>query len=154
MNLDNKDLRYKAILSSINCVPFKDDNPIESLTISDNFDLDYIINFIEQSEKLLTIGFNFTPLLAEILQVLHDNGNEFLLWKQKQIGFYWHGNLILKIINNSQDSNKIMYISMHKYQIEKESKISEKKNNRIIMAGLGGSLLIATVITTLSFLKK
>lgn len=154
MEIETDDLKYKSLNESVYCPPFKEDNAIDTIEL-DEFDVEAAKKLIKESIALLSYNNNFKPLIVEILDVLDQNKHEFLLDQQKYLSFYWSGILILRItIKKEVNHNRQLHVSLQKYKSEKENKIAEKRTNRVIMAGLGGSLLIGGFIAGLAFFKS
>ena len=154
MNLETNDIKFKAFEASHYCPPYKEDNFIESFDM-DTFDVEKAKDMIRKSVKLLSHSKGYRDLLIEILDVLDRNRYDFLADQQKYISFYWSGiPVLLIIINKTVAHDKQLHISLQKYKVIKQEKVSEKKTNRVIMLGLGGSLLIGGVIAGLALLRS
>ena len=154
MNIETNQLKYEALIESVYCPPFKEDNAIETIDLNE-FEIEACKESIKNSIALLSYDKSYKPLIIEILDILDRNKFEFLLEQHKCIAFYWNGILILRInIKKEVMHNKVLHISLQKYKNEKEHRISDKKTNRILMAGLGGVLLIGTLIAGVTLFKS
>lgn len=157
MNLDfiNKnDAAYKALESAIYCPPYKEENAIETIELNE-FDIDKVKEQIRKSVALLSYNKKYRPLIIEIMDILDQNRDEFLLDQQKYISFYWNGILILRLIMNKDvKHDKQLHVSLQKYASEKDQRIADNKMSRIILFGLTGSLLLGGIVTGLALWKR
>jgi hypothetical protein len=114
-----------------------------------NFDFDEVINKVNTSSKLLNFNTTHKPMILEILDLIKNNQEEFIINKYQYTSFYWNGipifRIELKPINIDKVKTKELHISLHRYDREKQSILSEKKTQKILMFGLGGSLLLGIV---------
>ena len=82
MELDNDNLRFKALQTSCYCPHYKPDNFIESFEL-DKFDCDEAKQKVRESIDLLSYSKNFRPIIIEILDILNGNKGDFLINKHK-----------------------------------------------------------------------
>lgn len=144
MDFRTKTIKYKALQNAIYCPPHKDDNAIETVEI-ESFDNNQIKDLIRKSVALLSYERRYRPLILDVLDVLDENKEEFFLHHMRYITFYWNGILILRInissVEECIENNKQLHVSLQKYQ----KGIEEKKLDRYIMAGVGGSITLAAL---------
>lgn len=155
MNTETDDIKFKALEASVYCPPYKEENPIETINLDDEFDVEKVKGMIKQSVDLLSYSKKYRPLIVEILDILDHNRHEFLLDKQKYITFYWSGILVLLIeINKDVPHNKQLHISLQKYKQEKEERLSEKKTTRLLYIGIGISIILGSLAIGLSLFRR
>lgn len=119
MNNQPDALRCEALEASVYHPEFKRDKPIASLEL-DEFDAGAIKEHIRSNIDLLSYNRSHRPLLIEIIDVLDQNRQNFLIASQKYFSFYWNGRLIYQvIIKGTFEHNKDCHISFHKYKTEK-----------------------------------
>jgi hypothetical protein len=150
----NSEICKNALQGSIYSHKLSDDAPLENLEV-DSYDYDKIKEFVKNSIILLNYNTTHRPVIIEILNILGKNSDEFIIDKYKYIGFYWNGIPILRIKQSKNDTNdRELHVSIHRYNKEKNSLISEKKTNKIITFGICASIIIAGIITLMTCIKK
>jgi hypothetical protein len=151
---DNPDIQLKALAKSHYCAPYKPDNFIETIEL-DSYDGEVAKEKVKQSVQLLSYNNPYREHIVEIIDVLDNNKTVFLTDMHKYISFYWSGTPILLItVTNGVSKDKQLHISLQKYIIKKEELISDKKQSRLILAGLGGALLIGGFVVATALFKK
>lgn len=155
MNNQPNNFKFKALETACYCPKYNDnDTFIDSLEIG-NFDTEKIKEQVRNSVPLLSYNDSHKPLIIEILDVLDQYRHNFLIDHQKHIGFYWSGIPVYRIdISNDIPHNKLLHISLQKYKSEKEDIESEHKTQKLLMYGLGGSLLLGGIIAGLTLFRK
>lgn len=147
------DTNFKALEGAVYCPPFKDENAIETLEL-DEFNVEKVKTLIRDSIPLLSYSKKFRPLILEILDILEENRNDFLVDQQRYISFYWNGILIVRIIiDKDVGHDKQLHVSIQKYVTEKEEIVKDKKWTRITGAGIVGVLTLGVIITGMAFFK-
>jgi hypothetical protein len=140
--------------SSIYSHRLSEDDPLESLDV-ESYNYDNIKEFVKNSIILLNYNTTHRPVIIEILNILGENSDEFIINQYKYIGFYWNGIPILRIKQHKNDvKDRELHISIHRYNKEKMALIAEKKTNKIIIFGIGTSIIIAGIITLMNFIRK
>ena len=156
--MDNQpnDLKYKALESSIYCPKYTEqDQPIDSIALVDGFDAEKIITNIKNSVDLLSYNRAYKPVMIEIINVIDQYKNEFLINYQKYISFYWNGIFVYRIsINGEVNHDKQLHISVPTYKKRKEEIASEERTNKLLMGGLLGSLIFGGIIVGLTLFRK
>lgn len=152
---DNVEIKLKALQRAHYNPQFKEDNPIEIIKLDQGFDLESVKNEVRKSVRLLSYETSYKPLILEVLDVLHENKDLFFLDRHKYISFYWSGfNLCLIELKDKDDTeNKQLHVSLQKYKHEKESLMYERKNQRIMLFGFGGSLLIGGILIGMALIR-
>lgn len=136
-----------------------EEEPIEQIELEE-FNFDKIRETIKKSSSLLNYNTTHKPIIMEILKILENNKDEFIVDQYKFTGFYWNGIPILRIELKSNDNqkdyitNKELHISLHRYKKEKTYIEAEKRTHKVLMFGLGGSLLLGSLIAAFSFFRK
>lgn len=155
MNLENnEDIKFKALESSHYCPPYKSDTFIEKF-ILEEFDVDKAKELVRDSVLLLSHSKNYRHLIIEILDVLDGNKGDFLTDQHKYISFYWSGIPVLQYeINKGVTHDRQLHISLQQYKSVKADRITDKKNTRIITAGVIGTLILGGIIAGLALVKK
>jgi len=152
MYIDN--ICNQALRSSIYSHRLSEDDPLESLDV-ESYNYDNIKEFVKNSIILLNYNTTHRPVIIEILNILGENSDEFIINQYKYIGFYWNGIPILRIKQHKNDvKDRELHISIHRYNKEKMALIAEKKTNKIIIFGIGTSIIIAGIITLMNFIRK
>jgi len=147
-------VKLQALEASTYCPKYSDEKAIDSITMEE-FDVEKIKDHIRTSIELLSYSRSHKMSMIEILDVLNENKHIFLIDKQKYISFYWSGILIYRItILKGVAENKQLHVSLQKYKIEKEAIASEKTTQKLIMIGLGGSLLVGSIIALVTVFRK
>ncbi len=156
MNFETPEIKLKALQQSHYNPPFKDDNPIKTIKLDTEFDLDLVKEEVRQSIRLRSYENSFSPLILEVLDVLHENKALFFLDRHRYISFYWNGyNICLIDIENKEiHETKQLHISLQKYKNEKERLMAESKNSTIMMFGFGGSLLIGGILIGMALFRR
>jgi hypothetical protein len=160
MNTEDNDIKFKALEQSVYCPPYKEENAIETIILDDEFDVEKAKAGVRDSVALLSYQRSYRPLIIEILDILDQNTAHFLVDKQKYISFYWSGILVLQIVTKNEDSGhgKQLHVSLQKYKVEKErledKQEKEQLNNKMMLFGFGGSLIVAGGVAAYAFFKK
>lgn len=150
----NNDINFKSLEASIYCHPFKEDIAIDTIIV-DKFDCEKIKDKIQKSIPLLNYDKTYKPLILEIIDILDQNKNDFLVDQQKYISFYWNGMLIFRIIiNKDVKHDKQLYISLQKYINEKEERLSDKNLAILTSIGIIGIITIGIVVGIMLFRSK
>lgn len=155
MNLiNNYDIQFKALEKSHYCPPYKDDNFIETINL-DKFEIEEVKEKVKNSVQLLSHTNPYREYIVEILDILDTNSTDFLTHMHRYISFYWSGvPVLLLIIESGITKDRQLHISLQKYKSEKRELVSDKKQNRMLMAGLGGTLLIGGFIVAMAVFKS
>ena len=152
--MSNSDLFKNALQWAIYSHKPSDDEPLEDYEV-ESYDYNKMKEFVSGSIILMNYNTTHKSIIIEILNVLGENSDEFIIHQYKYIGFYWNGIPILRIKQTKVDvKDRELHISIHRYNKEKASLIAEKKTNKIIIFGIGASIIIAGVITLMTFIKK
>lgn len=158
MNIEQNDIKFKALESSVYCPPFKDEEALKTIELDGEFDVEKLKDEVRRSVTLLSYNISYRPLILEILDILDQNSPFFLIDKQKYITFYWCGRLILQIniSNGIEDSKnqKQLHVSLQKYKTEKNRLVEESKSHTMMMFGFGGSTMLAGVLIGFSIFNK
>lgn len=153
MNNQPNKLTFKALESAVYCPPYTYENSIDSLTI-DKFNSDQIKQHIKGSVPLLSYNTTYIPIMIDILDILYQYKNNFLIDDQKYISFYWSGILIYRItINKKVSHEKQLHIKLQKYKTEKENITVDNNTNRFLIFLGGASLIIGTIVVGFSLFK-
>src|SRR3990170_7358658 len=154
MNLNFNDIGYNALEASVYCPPFKEDNPVETITVEE-FDIEKVNDAIRSSVNLLAYEKQHRQLILEIMDILNEHGSDFLLDQQKYIGFYWNGIPLLRIIiDRDVTHNKQLHISLSKYKSEKETMTSDKKLTTLTLGAIIVSVFIGGAVLGSLFFKS
>lgn len=152
--MSNNNLFKTALQGAIYSHKLSEDDPLEYFEV-DSYNYDKIKEFVKNSITLLNYNTTHRPVIIEILNILGENSDEFIIDQYKFIGFYWNGIPILRIKQNKTDvKERELHISIHRYNKEKSSLIADKKSNKIIILGIGASIIIAGVVTLTTFIRK
>lgn len=151
--MEDDALKLSALEAATYCPPHKEDPAICVIKI-DEFDVEKIKDTVRKSVELLSYNTHYKPIILEILDVLNENKNIFIIDQQKYIAFYWSGILVLLIeINREVTHSKQLHVSLQKYRTEKQSKIDEKRMNNAVVLGAGTTVLASLVIAGWAVLK-
>jgi hypothetical protein len=155
MNLsDNTEIKFKALEKSHYCPPYKEDNFIETIEL-ESFNGDEAKDKVRDSVQLISHNNPYRKYIIEILDVLNSNKDDFLTDMHKYVSFYWSGVPVLLInIKDGIIKDKQLHISLQKYKSEKRELISDKKQARMIMAGLGTTILLGGFIIGMNVFKR
>lgn len=154
MNFQSDDIKFRALEAAVYCPPFKEESAIETIEM-DEFDVEKAKEGIRKSVALLSYNKKYRPLIVEILDVLDQNKNEFLLDQQRYLSFYWNGILILRInINKDVAHDKQLHVSIQKYETGKNERLNDRKMSRFVMMGVGGSFTVAALIGLITIFKS
>ena len=152
--MPNNDLCKSALQGAIYSHKLSEDDPLEYLEV-DSYDYNKIKEFVKNSITLLNYNTTHRPVIIEILNILGENSDEFIIDQYKYIGFYWNGIPILRIKQNKTGvKERELHVSIHRYNKEKMSLLADKKSNKIIVFGIGASIIIAGVVTLMTFFNK
>jgi len=151
----DKELKFKALQSSVYCPPYEEEPAIFVIKITPPFDVEIIKDKIRKSVELIGHQDHYKPLILEILDILDLNKNAFLIDEHKYITFYWSGILVCKIeIDIEAKHNKQLHVSLQKYIKEIEIRENERQSNKLIMYGFGGSAVIASSMILFSLWNR
>lgn len=152
MNFD--DVKYRALEASVYCPPYKEDNPVETIKL-ENFDIEKVKDSVRSSVNLLAYEKQHRQLILEILDILDERGNFFLLDQQKYLSFFWNGIPLLRICFDKEvNHDKQLHISLSKYKSEKETMTSDKKLTVLTLGAAGISVFVGGIILGYTFLKR
>jgi len=160
MNTESNDIKFKALEQSVYCPPYKEENAIATIVLDGEFDVETAKDGVRRSVELLSYQRSYRPLIVEILDVLDQNTAHFLVDKQNYFSFYWSGILVLRIEVKNEDAGhgKQLHVSLQKYKVEKdkleEKRDTERKNNKMLMFGFGGSIIVAGLVAAYAIFKK
>lgn len=149
----NNNILKDALHGSIYSHNVSDDDAMESIEL-DTFDYKQIKEHIKNSSILLNYNTTHKPIITEIIDVFEENKDEFIIDQYSHIGFYWNGIPIIRIKFNTNVKQKELHISLHRYNKEKIALETEKTTQKILMFGLGSSLIIGGVVAVMAFLRQ
>ena len=119
MNNQPDDLRCEALEASVYHPEYKQETPIAQLELKE-FDAGIIKEHIRGSVDLLAYNRAHRPLLIEIVDVLDQNKQNFLIDSQQYFSFYWNGRLVYQVLIKGEfEHTKDCHISYYKYKTEK-----------------------------------
>ena len=154
VSMKTNKIKFKALETSVYCPVFKDEDFIDEIELDGKFDIETVKTGVRESVELLSYNKSYKPLILEILDVLDQNSNAFLIDNQKYISFYWSGIPIFRIIMNKEvKHNKQLHISLQKYQTEMDDIIKENKTNLMIFIGIGTTVFLGGILVGLSLWK-
>lgn len=149
LTLDTVELRSQVLDNSLYYVDAVKDakrNEQVELVRLESYDTMTICDAVANSGNLL--GFD-KPLIVEIVEALGNNKERFGLDKHHNIGFYFNGKPLLRIRlgeNETGDERQVVHVSIQKYRTYKTELLVDKKVNRVMIAGFGGTLFMLGVI--------
>ena len=148
-------IKTQALEKILYCPQYKEEPSLVTIELEKEFDGDTIIEQIKNSVELLNYDDTLKPVLIEIVELMKDNRRKFLIDEQKYISFYWNNMLILLLkINKDVKHNKQLHVSIQKYKEEISERISDRRLNRLLTLGVGGTIMLGVTIALVSFMKK
>lgn len=152
IGLSTNQLKLQALQKVVYHPLYDENEKALELIELDTFDLDTIIDKVKERSRLLS----HKDEIVEILEILNMHKSNFFIDVQKYFSFYWNGMLLLRIIINNEflDTKKQVHISLQKYRDELNERMSDRRMNRFTLFGIGGTLLLGSIIAGITFLKR
>ena len=153
IKLDTDELRSFVLGDSFYFHDVSSESNVSLETIElDKFDHTKIIEFINNSEKLLSYD---KPLLLEVIDAMNKNQMMIGLQSQNIIGLFLNKKQLLRIkLKNNINDPQVLHISLHNYRMKKIEKLTDKKINRVATCGVGGILAFGIFIVGYTMIKS
>lgn len=148
-NIDNLDIKLNALEEAVSYPSLKKQDFGDACIIEiDTFNYDTISAKIRDNEKLTNMEGAKVDLILEILRLLNDHKIKYNVELHDTVGFYFRGLpiLVLKVIGNeSNNQERMIYISVKTYKDELSRGLTDKKLSRLLAGTIGGLLLLGGV---------
>lgn len=151
--LNPLDIKKKALNSSLYSHQISQDKPTALITLS-HLDFPSIRSHIQNDPALLNFNTTHKPIILEILDLLEQYNNDYVIDQYKHIGFYLNGIPLVRIHLDSLDNLRELHISLHRYTNEKSRIETDNRTNKLFIYGITGSFLIGGIMTAVSFFKN
>lgn len=164
--MDNQpdELKHTALMSSVYFQDRINDVPIDQIDFDYNLDTEAVKEHMRNSVLLFSNNKNYRHMIVEILDVMNQYRQDFLMDNNNCIIFSWNGLVIYKINMNKDkqfNHNKQLHVSLQKYNTEKE--ILKKKQeahdmdlslNRVMYGGLVALVVLGCGFAGLTYWRK
>lgn len=154
MNIDNLDLKLKALEDAISYPSYKEVKDTCIVEV-ESFNYDEISKEITSNEKLTNLEGARIDLVLEMIKLLNDNKIKFNVVLHNNIGFYWRGLpiLILRITGGKQNQERMMYISVKVYKDEYSTNLGARRAIKYTVIGFAAIGALAVGIGALFYTK-
>ncbi len=157
MNNQPNDLKCRALEAAVYSPQYKEEEPIDEIVFQEELDVEAVKEHMRGSVPLTSYNRDHYLQMVEILDVLHQYRNNFLVDHYRYITFYWSGVLVFRItVDKEVTHNKQMHISVQKYKSEYEKLEQERRYDEQAywrnVYGLSAAVVLATGIVTASVL--
>jgi len=155
MNIDNLDLKLKALEDAISYPSFKEVKDTCIVEV-ESFNYDDISKEITSNEKLTNLEGAQINLILEILKLLNDNKIKYNVVLHNNIGFYWRGLpiLVIRVTGGKQNQERMMYISVKVYKDEYSTNLGARRAIKYTVVGFAVVSVLAVGLGALFFTKK
>lgn len=145
--MDNLDFKLDALVGAISFPNYKEEKDVCTITV-DNFDHLTITDTIKSNERLANFEGATVKTLVELVQLLSENKPKCNLMLVSSVTFYWNNLPILFIKYKGTESDRMMAVSVKRYQDSLNDKLQSQQIGRALgygILGLGGLLCVGLI---------
>lgn len=142
--MDNLELRLEALVGAIAFPNYKEEKDVCTMTV-DNFDYVNINETIKTNERLANFEGATVKLLVELVQLLSENKPKCNLMLVSAVTFYWNNLPILFIKYKGTDSDRMMAVSVKRYQDSLNDKLQSQKIGKTLGYGILGLVSVLSI---------
>lgn len=135
--MDNLEFKLDALVGAIAFPNYKEEKDVCTITV-ESFEYQNIIETIKSNEKLANFEGATVKLLVELVQLLSENKPKCNLMLVNAVTFYWNNLPILFIKYKGTESDRMMAVSVKRYQDSLNDKLQSQKIGRTLGYGVLG----------------
>jgi len=135
--MDNLEFRLDALVGAIAFPNYKEEKDVCTITV-ESFDYQNIVETIKSNERLANFEGATVKLLVELVQLLSENKSKCNLMLVSAVTFYWNNLPILFVKYKGTESDRMMAVSVKRYQDSLNDKLQSQKIGKTLGYGILG----------------